>query len=64
MNKKFCIFIGIFAAGISSKNIEDKTTAYSLIFPNIFTRYGLSQLDLSKVHILININLFRRVICY
>ncbi|XP_054015854.1 EF-hand domain-containing family member B-like, partial [Hylaeus anthracinus] len=36
-------------AGIISKDPEDKTSAYSLIFPNIFTKHGLDYKDLSKL---------------
>ncbi|XP_076394737.1 EF-hand domain-containing family member B isoform X2 [Megachile rotundata] len=41
--------INVSAAGIPSNITGEKTTAFNLIFPNIFTRYGLSNLDLSKV---------------
>ncbi|CAD1481032.1 unnamed protein product, partial [Heterotrigona itama] len=35
-------------AGISYENL-DRSTAYSLILPNIFTKHGLSPTDLSKL---------------
>ncbi|XP_076161050.1 uncharacterized protein LOC143143561 isoform X1 [Ptiloglossa arizonensis] len=34
---------------IVSEDLKDKTSAYSLIFPDIFTRHGLSYIDLSKL---------------
>ncbi|XP_043262250.1 EF-hand domain-containing family member B-like [Colletes gigas] len=36
-------------AGISSGDFKDRTSAYSLIFPNVFTRHGLSHTDLFKL---------------
>ncbi|XP_076662856.1 EF-hand domain-containing family member B [Andrena cerasifolii] len=36
-------------AGITYDSLSDTTTAYSLIFPNIFTRHGLSSEDLSML---------------
>lgn len=45
----FHFFTDIPTAGVY-KDL-DKPTAYSLIHPNIFTKHGLSNTDLSKVNL-------------
>lgn len=53
-------------AGISSID-PDQPTAYSLIFPNIYTKHGLSHLELIKVRLKLSCSytlLIRSYVCH